>query len=330
MTHETARGNLGGMKTGAAILAMFLSTAFGQDAKFNDKGELAFPADYREWVFLSSGLGMTYGPAAPGPLESPRFDTVFVSPAAFRQFKETGVWPEGTIFALEIRYSVTKGSINNGAFYQSDVAAIEAAVKDTKRFKGGWDYFGFGGGLNPVRKWAAPIGSNAGCIGCHSVNGAVENTFAQFYPTALAIAESKGTVKKSYKAPPPSPVALLHRVQAGQQSREAIEGVKKADPEAGVLKEPVMNQIGYALLQDGKKVQAIDVFLWVTETYPRSANAQDSLSEALEADGKAKEARLAAQRVLALLDADPALNEDAKVRLKKASQERVARLGGSQ
>ena len=26
--------------------------------------EVSLPKDYREWVFMSSGVGMTYGPAA--------------------------------------------------------------------------------------------------------------------------------------------------------------------------------------------------------------------------------------------------------------------------
>lgn len=29
---------------------------------FNANGELILPADYREWVFIGSSVGMTYGP----------------------------------------------------------------------------------------------------------------------------------------------------------------------------------------------------------------------------------------------------------------------------
>jgi hypothetical protein len=32
--------------------------------QFTSDGQLVLPKDYREWVYLSSGLGMTYGPAA--------------------------------------------------------------------------------------------------------------------------------------------------------------------------------------------------------------------------------------------------------------------------
>ncbi|HET8647272.1 MAG TPA: cytochrome P460 family protein, partial [Vicinamibacteria bacterium] len=102
---------------------------------YTREGELIFPAGYREWVFLGSGLGMTYGPAAPRPGENPAFDNVFVNPSAFARFKETGRWPDGTMFALEIRYSTSHGSINKGGHYQTDLAALEIHVKDSKRFK---------------------------------------------------------------------------------------------------------------------------------------------------------------------------------------------------
>jgi prolyl-tRNA synthetase len=60
----------------------------------SEKGELLFPADYREWIYLSSGLGMTYGPAASTTPANPLFDNVFVNRTAWDEFKKTGKWPE--------------------------------------------------------------------------------------------------------------------------------------------------------------------------------------------------------------------------------------------
>src|ERR1044071_9699752 len=94
--------------------------------RFNGAGELALPKDYRQWVFLSSGLGMTYGPAAQANPGDPLFDNVFVNPSSYRAFLETGHWPDQTMFILEVRRSTGKGSINNGGHYQSEIAAIEA------------------------------------------------------------------------------------------------------------------------------------------------------------------------------------------------------------
>jgi hypothetical protein len=33
-----------------------------QEPRFTSDGQLLNPRNYRDWVFLSSGLGMTYGP----------------------------------------------------------------------------------------------------------------------------------------------------------------------------------------------------------------------------------------------------------------------------
>ena len=295
----------------------------------NEKGELAFPADYREWICLSSGLGMTYGPARPGPMEDPRFDNVFVNPEAYREFKKTGVWPEGTVFILEIRYSTSKGSINKGGYYQTDIAAIEANVKD-KRFPGGWGFFIFGGGLRPVAAKAAELGQQAaGCRACHGTNGAVESTFTQFYPEALEIAMKKGTVKASFHPPTPSPSALARtlREQGWDATERALAAAKAMDPEAGVLREQTLNLLGYAMLQTGEQEKAVAMLRWVTERFPGSANAQDSLAEAYEAMGRKQESVAATRKALALLESDKSMDDGRRERVKKALAERLAKYG---
>ncbi len=148
---------------------------------------IPFPADYREWVFLSSGLGMTYGPLATPP-ENPSFDNVFVKQAAYRAFLQTGQWPDGTMFVLEVRGSTSKGSINKGGHFQTEaVVGREAEVKQN----GQWSFYGFGTEEKPGKLFPR----NAACYACHSTNGAVDNTFVQFYPTLLPIARAKGKLK---------------------------------------------------------------------------------------------------------------------------------------
>ena len=164
--------------------------------QYTSAGELLLPKDYREWIFLSSGLGMTYGPAASTP-EDPRFENVFVNPSSYRSFLETGRWPDRTVFILEIRRSESKGSINNGGHYQTGIAAVEAAVKDERRFPQKWAYFGFGRGEK-----AAPLPTTSVCNSCHGANAAVENTFVQFYPALLEVATRKGTLNSSYTSKP--------------------------------------------------------------------------------------------------------------------------------
>jgi hypothetical protein len=43
------------------------------------------------------------------------------------------------------------------------------------------------------------VPTTAECYSCHEQHAAVDNTFVQFYPTLLPIAESKGTLSAAYK-----------------------------------------------------------------------------------------------------------------------------------
>lgn len=155
-------------------------------------GKLVLPADYREWVFLSAGLGMSYSPKAPEG--EPAFDNTFVDPQSYREFVRTGTWPDKTQIVLEVRGSSSKGSINQHGYYQSGgVQDIEVHVKDAARFKGGWAFFGFDGGTS-----AEQIPESAACYACHAAHGAVDTTFVQFYPTLLPIAQQHATLSAAY------------------------------------------------------------------------------------------------------------------------------------
>ena len=167
--------------------------------QFNDKGELLHVPDYRDWVWLTSGLDMTYddngrraGPAS--EVDEPRpFDNVFVKPESYREFLRTGAWPDKTMFVLEIRMSKTKVHPNQSGYVQGDLVGMSASVKDVKRFGDKkWAYFAMmhGGHAHPGMKMDTDA-----CWSCHNRNGAVDNTFVQFYPTLKTVAQEKGTYK---------------------------------------------------------------------------------------------------------------------------------------
>ena len=166
---------------------------------FTSTGQLVRPLDYRSWVFVTSGLGMTYGPAKPAEGQPPLFDNVFVTRDAYNEFLRSGAWPDKTMFILEGRRAEANVSINNGGHTQGQMAFMEAAVKDTARFKntGGWGYFSFDSRGGLVES-AAALPPTASCYACHSANTAVDNTFVQFYPELFAVAKAKGTVKATY------------------------------------------------------------------------------------------------------------------------------------
>jgi Cytochrome P460 len=178
----------------AAFLALRPSTVAAPRAaadapQFTSDGKLMRPADYRRWIYLSSGFGMSY---TQKPDDMQMFTNVFVRPGAYDYFLANGKWPDKTTFVLEIYGSTSKGSINKHGSYQKDLMGLDVEVKDEARFPGKWAYFNFEGGDQ-----AAPAirpAQNA-CWKCHEQNAAVEHSFVQFYPELLKIARAKNTIK---------------------------------------------------------------------------------------------------------------------------------------
>jgi hypothetical protein len=169
--------------------------AQGDGPQYVNKVNLVRPPDYREWVFLSSGIGMDYDP---GPSAGQRFGNVFVNPSSYRAFMKTGKWPDRTIFVLEFRASTSEGSINKAGRFQTQLVGLEAEVKDS-RFPDGWAFFNFTPKGTPVPSASAePLPVDAGCVECHTKNTAVERTFVQFYPTLMDVARKMGTVKPGF------------------------------------------------------------------------------------------------------------------------------------
>ena len=170
----------------ALVLVPPQKAATSTAPQYTEDGKLVRP-EYREWVYLSTGLGMTYS----NPGGGDAFSNIYVNPEAYHSFQQTGTWPDKTVLVMEMYGAATKGSINKGGHYQSGFMGIEAHVKDTSVKGDVWKFYGFDG--NDKAPSARPNGNV--CTQCHTRDGAVEDTFVQFYPTLLPIARAKGTVK---------------------------------------------------------------------------------------------------------------------------------------
>ena len=157
--------------------------------------KLVRPENYREWIYLSSGLGMNYNRAAN---ENEMFTNVFVPQSSYREFLATGKWPDKSMFIVEDRGSETKGSINKTGHFQTDLHGMGVEVKDETRFPDKWAYFNFG----PETKTAGANPKSA-CWQCHNDNAAVEHTFVQFYPTLKPVAQKFGTYRAERENVPP-------------------------------------------------------------------------------------------------------------------------------
>ena len=153
--------------------------------QYSAKNELMRPASYRDWVFLSTGFGMTYNPAAGG---HDMFTNVFVPRWAYEQFLKSAKWPEKTMFVVEERGANSRASINHHGHYQTtDLMGMGVEVKDSSHFPEKWAYFSFDADTK-----SAAANPKEGCFQCHDAHAAVEHTFVQFYPTLKPVAQKFG------------------------------------------------------------------------------------------------------------------------------------------
>ena len=157
--------------------------------QFAADGKLVRPVDYRRWVFVSSGYGMSYSQKADA---MQMFTNVFVKPESYDYFLANGKWPDKTMFVLEIYGSTSQGSINKHGSYQTEFMGLDVEVKDETRFPDKWAYFNFEGAAQTA---ASITPSRNDCWNCHDQHAAVEHSFVQFYPELLKVAQAKGTIK---------------------------------------------------------------------------------------------------------------------------------------
>jgi hypothetical protein len=318
----------------AALSLLTLACSAGRDpaARFTASNQLLPPTDYRSWTYLTSGLGMLYGPAAAAAQATgtPAMDNVYVSPGAYEAFAQTGVWPDGALFVLEIRLTESTGSIVNGGHFQTDLLGVEVHVKDERRFadRGGWGFYGFDTDEDGPTGPAELIDASAPCYSCHREHAAVETTFTQFYPTALPVARAKGTVRADFVGIPASARELTAAFAHGgwPAAQKLLDDTAARWPRAVLLSEGALNGAAYRLLTAGRQADAIAVFEYATRRFPVSANAWESLSEAYEKAGRADDARTAVERGLQALAQDGALSEEPRRALQRALEQRRERL----
>jgi tetratricopeptide (TPR) repeat protein len=287
--------------------------------RYTQDGKLMFPSGYREWVYVSSGLGMDYGPAGGG---EPAFTNVFVTPAAYQNYRATGHWPDKIMFVLEVYGAASHGSIIRQGNYQDNLLGVEAEVKDEARFPEKWAYFGFGTG----RSAAFKIPQNS-CWNCHNQNGAVENTFVQFYPTLISVAYDKNTIKPTiHLAPTVARIEHLALTQGWASVQPLLDQARTQDPKSDVLRESSLNSLGYRLLGAAKNADAVAAFEQAARDYPSSANAYDSLADGYLAVRNKAKALECSERALELLAKSPDISLARRDQISESAKARIAKL----
>ena len=141
---------------------------------------------------------------------------------------------------------------------------------------------------------------------------------------AISLERLEGTVP----APTPREFVTLVMQQGIQPAMDRFHAARRSDPEATLFQELTVNQLGYQLMNDSHRAEAITVFKANTELYPTSANTFDSLSEAYETVGDSANAVRYARRTLEVAPGESRLPQATRDNLVRISNERIQKLGG--
>ena len=147
-------------------------------AIFDDENNLTLPGNIDEWVFLGSSLGMGYSQAEFEPGNPGMFQIARMEPNAYRAFRESGEFVDGTMIALHFFGSENRISINRAGFVMGGQHFMEIHYKDSKRFPDGFNFYTFQNDDTAAAEMPLPNE----CVSCHKKDGAYDGVFVQFYP----------------------------------------------------------------------------------------------------------------------------------------------------
>ena len=155
--------------------------------EFTADGKLKQPVGYRKWVYV--GEVITPNDMNDGEATFPEFHAVYMDPESFAEYEKTGKYRDGTVLIKELSSVGTKKAASGNGYFQGKFTGLEAAIKDSKRFKdepGNWAYFDWGH-KSPLQ---AEVSKNAAaeCNRCHQNNAKEDWVFSQYYPALRAAA----------------------------------------------------------------------------------------------------------------------------------------------
>ena len=164
-----------------------ISMPESETPKYTADGQLIpfSPDVFREWIWL--GEPVTPNDLNDGEANFPEFHDVYINPTAWREWKKSGTFPDGTVLIKELTSVGSKKAASGNGYFQGEFTGLEHAIKDTKRFPAeakGWGYFSFGHKY-PLKKQARlnPVSS---CATCHVANAQTDMVFTQYYPVLTA------------------------------------------------------------------------------------------------------------------------------------------------
>jgi protein involved in temperature-dependent protein secretion len=121
----------------------------------------------------------------------------------------------------------------------------------------------------------------------------------------------------------------LREPGGGVRARAELKAARAAGKPYALAPEPVMNAVGYELLQGGRVADAIGMFELNVEANPGSANTLDSLADGYLAAGDKVKALEYARKALAALPEDTSVPAEFKQQIRESAEGKIRELGGS-
>src|SRR5260370_18999702 len=81
-----------------------------------------------------------------GEARFPEFHAVYIDPESFAHYEKTGEFRDGTVLVKELSSVGSKEAPSGKGYFMGEFSGLEAAIKDSKRFKaqpGSCAYFSF-------------------------------------------------------------------------------------------------------------------------------------------------------------------------------------------
>jgi len=107
---------------------------------------------------------------------------------------------------------------------------------------------------------------------------------------------------------------------------EALKTERATNPKSALLEPGLVNQLGYGAVEASDPRSAVAIMQVNVDARPTSANAWDSLGDALLAAGDREKARAAAEKALALVDSDPNEDKDRRQLIRDSARQKLDRL----
>jgi hypothetical protein len=155
--------------------------------EYTASGELILPKNFHEWVYVGSPL--TPNALNGGHAGFPEFHNVYIEPCSYAKYKETNVFPEGTIFFKELQLTLPPADFPDGSrtepsgrgYFPGPWNGADVTVKDTKRYAdGGWGYYNFN--HHEPKAPTAKLKPLTECAFCHIASAKKDEVWTQFYP----------------------------------------------------------------------------------------------------------------------------------------------------